>query len=184
MKALWPELLARPHIAGFLGPGARPESPHRAWPIPARVDGTTLTGAGGRVLVVGDAAAATDPMTGEGIGQALLTGRWAAEAIVAAGAHEPGRAASAYRRRVRSELVPDARFAGVLSGVLRSPLGARAAVWAASSGPWVGAQFGRWLFEDYPRAQALTPWRWGVARPGARRVRWRRRSAGAWADAG
>ena len=39
----------------------------------------------GRVLFAGDAAMATDVMTGEGIGQALLTGRLAAEAIVAAG---------------------------------------------------------------------------------------------------
>ena len=36
MKALWPELLARPHIRAVLGPDARPEAPHRAWPIPAR----------------------------------------------------------------------------------------------------------------------------------------------------
>ena len=34
------------------------------------------------MLFAGDAAAATDVMTGEGIGQALLTGRLAAAAIV------------------------------------------------------------------------------------------------------
>ncbi|MEZ5177822.1 MAG: hypothetical protein R2746_05920 [Acidimicrobiales bacterium] len=72
MKALWPELLARPHIAAVLGPDAEPEGRHQAWPIPARVDEIPLTA--GRVLWVGDAAAATDPMTGEGIGQALATG--------------------------------------------------------------------------------------------------------------
>ena len=33
-------------------------------------------------MFTGDAAAATDPMTGEGIGQALLTGRLAAEALL------------------------------------------------------------------------------------------------------
>ena len=43
MKALWPELLARPRIADVLGPDATPESAHRAWPIPARVDDITLT---------------------------------------------------------------------------------------------------------------------------------------------
>ncbi len=36
MKALWPELLARPHIAAVLGPDAEPEDRHQAWPIPAR----------------------------------------------------------------------------------------------------------------------------------------------------
>src|SRR5205085_1172881 len=38
MKTLWPELLARPHIRALLGPDAVPAAPHRAWPIPARVD--------------------------------------------------------------------------------------------------------------------------------------------------
>ena len=49
----------------------------------SRPASTTSPLAAGRVLFVGDAAAATDPMTGEGIGQALLTGMLAAEAIVA-----------------------------------------------------------------------------------------------------
>ena len=80
MGALWRELRARPHIRGLLGPDAVDEGPPRAWPIPARVDEAVL--ASGPVLFVGDAAMATDPMTGEGIGQALLTGRWAAESIV------------------------------------------------------------------------------------------------------
>ena len=72
MKALWPELLARPHIAEALGPGARAAAPHKAWPIPARIDRAVL--AHGRTLLVGDAAGACDPLTGEGIGQGLLTG--------------------------------------------------------------------------------------------------------------
>ena len=95
MGPLWPQLLARPHIAEVLGPDARPESPHRAWPIPARVDDIVL--ATRRTLFVGDAAAATDPMTGEGIGQALLTGVLAAEAIEAGGLD-----AAARRRRPTS----------------------------------------------------------------------------------
>ena len=87
MKALWADLLARPHIAEALGRTRELEERHTAWPIPARVDEIELTS--GRVLFAGDAAAATDVMTGEGIGQALLTGRLAAEAIVAAGALQP-----------------------------------------------------------------------------------------------
>ena len=43
MKDLWPDLLARPHIREVLGPDATPESPHRAWPIPARVDDIVLS---------------------------------------------------------------------------------------------------------------------------------------------
>jgi len=80
MGQLWSELVERPHIRAVLGDAAVPEAPHRAWPIPARIDGVTL--AKGRALFVGDAAAAADPLTGEGIGQALATGRWAAQAIL------------------------------------------------------------------------------------------------------
>ncbi len=84
MKALWPELLARPHIAEALGPSAVAAAPHKAWPIPARIDQAVL--AHGRVLFVGDAAGVCDPLTGEGIGQALLTGTLAARSILDAGA--------------------------------------------------------------------------------------------------
>src|SRR5262249_22244203 len=84
MKDLWAGLLDRPHLRAALGPAAVLEGRHAAWPIPARVDTAAL--ARERVLFTGDAAMATDVMTGEGIGQALLTGRLAAEAIVAGGA--------------------------------------------------------------------------------------------------
>lgn len=93
MGRVWSDLLARPHLRRVLGPGAEPESPHRSWPIPARIGRIRLTGP--RTLFVGDAAAATDPMTGEGIGQALLTGRLAAEAIIAAAENGDGDGARA-----------------------------------------------------------------------------------------
>jgi geranylgeranyl reductase family protein len=157
MGALWRELLARPHIRAFLGPDARPEAPHRAWPIPARVDRVVLSA--GRTLFVGDAAAATDPMTGEGIGQALATGRWAAEALLSH-PNDPLAAGAAYEHEVHRDLVIDHRFAEQLAGILSSPLGARAAVRAAGLTGWTRRNFARWLFEDYPRALLLTPGRW------------------------
>jgi flavin-dependent dehydrogenase len=169
MGALWRELLARPHIRAFLGPDARPEGPHRAWPIPARVQRATLVH--GRTLLVGDAAAATDPMTGEGIGQALATGRWAAQAIL--DHHDDaGGARCAYEARVARDLAVDHRFAERLSMVLRSPLGARGAVRVAGLTDWTRRNFARWLFEDYPRAVLLTPHRWRrrmLSPPGAYR---------------
>ena len=82
MGRIWSDLLARPHLRRVLGADAEPEAPHRSWPIPARIGRVALTGP--RTLFAGDAAAATDPMTGEGIGQALVTGRLAAEAVIAA----------------------------------------------------------------------------------------------------
>ena len=157
MAAVWRDLLTRPHIRSFLGADARPEGPHRAWPIPARVESTQLCA--GRALFVGDAAAATDPMTGEGIGQALATGRWAAEAIIAHRS-DPAATAELYERTVHDELAVDHRFAERLTAILRSPLGARGAVRIAGLTDWTRQNFARWLFEDYPRALLLTPKRW------------------------
>ncbi len=171
MKALWPELLARPHIAAVLGPDAVPESRHQAWPIPARVDQLTL--AAGRVLWVGDAAAATDPMTGEGIGQALQTGVLAADAVLAAGPHDPTAARAHYERAVARELVPDHKMSMLLIRALRHRKGARIAIRVADATPWTRRNFGRWLFEDEPRAVAVTPGRWHrkfLARDGAYRA--------------
>lgn len=157
MKALWPDLLARPHIAEVLGPNARPEQPHRAWPIPARIDTVTLTR--GRALFVGDAAAATDPMTGEGIGQALLTGVLAARAVLDGGA-DHGAVAARYERSARRALVADHKMSLLLVRALKHRKGARAALRVAGASAWTRRNFGRWLFEDYPRALVLTPRRW------------------------
>ena len=157
MKALWPDLLQRDFVREFLGPDAEPSSPHKAWPIPARIESATLSGAGGRVLIVGDAAMATDPMTGEGIGQALLTGRLAAEAIIAAGVVG---AAARYEAAARRELTADAAMSRLLIRALKHRKGARAAVRVAGLTDWTRRNFARWLFEDYPRSILTTPGRW------------------------
>ena len=175
MKRLWPEILARPHIREVLGPDARAEGVHKAWPIPARVDDTPLTAGGGRALFVGDAACATDPMTGEGIAQALLSGRWAAEAIVDRGdtaATDPAAVAAAYERAVRRGLFADHRMSVRLSRTLSHRKGVNAALRLAGSSDWSRRHFGRWLFEDCPRAVLVTPRRWGrgvLSSPGAYR---------------
>ena len=157
MAALWPRLLERPHVRAVLGEDARPESPHRAWPIPARIDDAVLTGS--RTLFVGDAATATDPLTGEGIGQALLTGMLAAEAIVE---HGPVAAAvtDAYATAARRALVADHRMSMLLVRAVRHRKGVRLGLRLAGATDWTRRNFGRWLFEDYPRAAAVTPRRW------------------------
>lgn len=158
--ALLAEVLARPHVAGVLGPGARPEGPVRAWPIPARIDRAALSAAGGRALFAGDAAGACDPMTGEGIAQALATGVLAARAISAAGPGRPGMAAAAYRAAVERSLLPDHRMSALLLRALRHRKGARAAVRVSGATNWTRAMFARWLFEDEPRGVVFTPGRW------------------------
>jgi geranylgeranyl reductase family protein len=157
MKTLWPDLLQRPHIREVIGRNARPESPHRAWPIPARIGQAPLVGP--RTLFVGDAATACDTLTGEGIGQALLTGREAAGAILAA--HDDFASASkAYESVVRSELVADHKMAVLLGRLMASPKVAEFALRAVGTNDWTRRNFGRWMFEDYPRAIIATPRRW------------------------
>jgi flavin-dependent dehydrogenase len=176
MAAQWRGLLERPPLRALLG-DAEAEGHHRAWPIPADLARAPLSQ--GRVLFAGDAAGATDPMTGEGIAQALVTGVLAAEAVTAAGSgagaddDDFDAVGRRYRAAVEHHLAPDLRFAAVLGAVLRSRAGARAAVRAAGLTPWTRRNFARWMFEDYPRALILTPSRWrrGVfTGPGAYRA--------------
>ena len=169
MKQLWVDLLSRPHIVDALGGGFELEDRHTAWPIPARVDEATLTA--GRVLFTGDAAMATDVMTGEGIGQALLTGRLAAEAIIAAGALQPDDASAIYRAEVTHHLFADHRMSRALGSILSTSWGARGAIRVvASSGAWGRRTVARWMFADEPRAVVLTHSGWHRrfrAQPGA-----------------
>jgi geranylgeranyl reductase family protein len=153
----WKDLLARPVLRDVLGPDARSEAPHRAWPIPSHLEAARL--ARGRVLFAGDAAGVVDPMTGEGIAQALETGVLAARAT-ADGRADPDRVASGYRAAVDRALGRDLRFAGRLQRVLAHPRGAELALRVVDLTAWTRRNFARWMFEDYPRAILLTPDRW------------------------
>lgn len=168
MKSIWPELLQRPHIRAALGPDAQMEGRHTAWPIPARVDSAVLTS--GRVLFVGDAATATDALTGEGIGQALLTGRLAAEAIIATGGLDAAATRRHYEAQVGEHLFADHRMSIVLGRVLSNEWASRGAIRVIGTSGWSRRNFAKWMFEDEPRAVALTPSRWHrklFRRPGA-----------------
>lgn len=168
MKQLWEGLIERPHIAAALGADVELEGRHTAWPIPAAVDTAVLSH--GRVLFVGDAARATDTMTGEGIGQALLTGRLAAEAIAAAAPGRVDEVERHYRTAVRHHLHADHRMSVVLSRALAHRRGARGAIRLVGVSAWTRRNFARWMFEDEPRAIVLTPSRWHrgfLRRPGA-----------------
>jgi menaquinone-9 beta-reductase len=156
LAALWPELLTREPMRAALGPRAEPEGRHRAWPIPSVYASARLTD--GRVLYAGDAAGVVDPMTGEGIAQAIESGALAAEAV--AGGGPPTAIADRYRRTVDAALGRDLRFAAALSRVLRSTVGATAAIRVAGATAWTRRHFARWMFEDYPRAVIFTPDRW------------------------
>lgn len=166
LKALWPDLLARPSMRRALGPDAIPEDRVRAWPIPAVFDVDDL--ATGRVLFVGDAANVADPMTGEGIAQAMTSGLLAAGAIAHGGSAAHVR--EHYTLDVARELGRDLHFAWRLQKLVRSPRAMEWALRAVDATAWTRRNFGRWMFEDYPRALLLTPDRWrravGAGRPG------------------
>ena len=156
MKRIWPELLQRQHIVDMLGPESEPEAPHRAWPIPAQLGRRSLTR--GRVFFVGDAAASTDPMTGEGIGQALETGRLAAHAITTS--RSASEASACYRRSITKGMVRDHRLAAGLSRLLANQTVTESALALTSSTAWSSHHFALWLFEAYPRATVFNPYRW------------------------
>lgn len=150
----------RPHIAEVLGEGAEPDGPWRAWPIPARITDAALSALGGRVLFAGDAAGACDPMTGEGIAQALETAEAAARAVAQAGPDRPAAAAARYRRIIRWGLAVDDTLARRLGAVLARPGGSDGALGLVDRSAAARRHFARWMFEDYPRAVAATPHRW------------------------
>lgn len=153
MKKEWADLLARRHIVDALGPGFRLVDRHTAWPIPAGITDAIL--ASGNVLFVGDAARATDALTGEGIGQALETGILAAEAIIGG-----GDVAANYETTVRRHLFADHRMSIALGKLLRSSVVTRGAIRVAATNNWTRTNFARWMFEDEPRAVVFTPRRW------------------------
>jgi geranylgeranyl reductase family protein len=158
MGSLWSDLLERPHVREALGPDAVMEGRHLAWPIPTRIDRATL--ASGRVLFVGDAAGATDPMTGEGIGQALVSGELAAGAVLRAGALDPAGARNRYVAAIHHHLITDHRMSVFVGRVLHRPFTTRAGVRAIGLNAWTRRSFARWMFEDEPRAVLVTPSRW------------------------
>jgi geranylgeranyl reductase family protein len=158
MKDLWPNLLARKHIAGALGSGVVMEDRHTAWPIPARVTSAPLSS--GRVLFIGDAACVADTLTGEGIGQALLSGQLSARAILAGINREASVTRNKYEQLVKQNFFADHRMSMALGTILKSSLGARAALRVANLTPWTRRNFVRWMFEDEPRAAIFTPSRW------------------------
>ena len=134
------DLLARPHIAEVLGPDATPDGPVEGpGPYPPASAPTPSAGLGGRVLFAGDAARACDPMTGEGIAQALETAELAARADLRAGPERPEAAAARYRRQIRWGMAVDDRLARDLSRVLAHPRGSVGALRIADSAAWCPA---------------------------------------------
>ena len=114
----------------------------RATPEPSRRLGGWLkmgmigtTPARDRTLLVGDAAGLVNPLQGEGISQAMGSGKAAANAILLA----PGRPADLYRAALASAHLPYQRIAGAAHAALVGRSTAVAAVGRAITSPGIGA---------------------------------------------
>ena len=87
-----------------------------SWPIPSIGDQSQrdIAFGGSGWMLLGDAAGLVDPLTREGIYYALLSGQWAADALVSTGSQP---AASQYADRLRGDVQPELARAARLSGL-------------------------------------------------------------------
>lgn len=117
LRMLLERFLAR-HPERFAG--ARAVSPVRVWPLPLAPAPWPRAEPG--LLFVGDAAALADPLSGEGIWQALRSGQLAAEAVAAEAGDEAGRraAAEAYLRACVREFGREAALRSRAQDALRA----------------------------------------------------------------
>lgn len=88
----------------------------------------------GRVLLVGDAAGLVNPLQGEGIAQAMVSGRAAAEAVLA----DPAGAAVRYRQFLRDTYAPYASITAPVHAALLPKPRAIAAVGRVVTAPGLG----------------------------------------------
>jgi geranylgeranyl reductase family protein len=112
-----PDFLVHLHTLGLLDEPAPSLPPRRlgGW-LKMGIVGTTP--ARGRVLLVGDAAGLVNPMQGEGISQAMTSGRAEAETVL----NTPSHAAEEYRSRLRAEHLPFHQIAAAVhAGLVGRP---------------------------------------------------------------
>lgn len=107
---------------GDIGQGARPGPVTGGW---LRMGGTGTPAAAGNVLLAGDAAGLINPLQGEGIAPAMVSGRLAAEAVLACPA-DPGPGYTEALAGVFGRYLPGA--AVLQSALLRRPRAASAGV--------------------------------------------------------
>ena len=67
-----------------------------------------------RIILTGDAAALADPVTGEGISSAILSGKFAAEAIIDSNSDKE-KTARIYNKKINSDIVREHNYAKIIS---------------------------------------------------------------------
>jgi geranylgeranyl reductase family protein len=125
-----------------------------AWPIPVGMSTGELTC--GRLLLVGDAGGLADGLSGEGIAQALTSGRLAGEAIV--GGRDVYGVGAAYCRTVSDAIGGERRVGDVLMRVLARRQMAWLGVRSVGMQPWVGSVLLRAMMAEFERVDLCKPW--------------------------
>lgn len=70
-----------------------------------------------RLLLTGDAAGLADPLTGEGISRAILSGKISAEAI-SNNFDDPKKVAAFYNSKISNEIIKENKYAGFISRIV------------------------------------------------------------------
>jgi flavin-dependent dehydrogenase len=117
--------------------------------------GWTLHAADGHVLRVGDAANLADPLTGDGIANALRSGSLVADAI--AGSRDAADAASRWRRACAQHFGPEHRRALVLRRLLQSTRAKNAAARLLRASAGARGRLHATLFGEAPYRALLLP---------------------------
>lgn len=133
--------------------GASPVTQVRGWPLTFGSQAGRTSGAGW--MLCGDAAGLIDPVTGEGIGNALLSGRLAAETVLAGDLSARG--LSAYDRAWRGHLQGSFRAGHVIQELLTRPWVADRLVRQAARRHQFGTEVAAIVSGAYPKSRAFTP---------------------------
>ncbi|RSZ55618.1 geranylgeranyl reductase family protein [Massilia atriviolacea] len=112
-------LTSDPALRARLG-NAQLRGPVTGWPLTTY--DAALPCVGRRVLLAGDAAGLINPLNGEGIQYAMLSGRWAAETLIAARARDDFSHAGLlpYAQRIERELRFDMALARLIVQLIRN----------------------------------------------------------------
>ncbi len=146
-------VLASDWLTDLVGDSAARRGALRSWPIPIRPHDDPTEGG---LFRLGDAAGLCDPMTGEGIAQALMSGRLAVESVERH-FNVQGRAEAAYAAALRVHFARDYRASRILLRLLGSSRWTRGAVRFMGMSPRISTWFARWMFEEIPRRAVLSP---------------------------
>jgi len=136
--------LARDSVARAIADAATPAG--RAVGCPVALGLWRHRVADGLVLRVGDAANLADPLTGDGIGNALASGRVVAESI--AGAASPAAAAAEWQRRYERTFAPELRAALLLRRLLVATVAKKLAARLVDGVPPFGTRLHRAMFGE------------------------------------